>query len=134
MTEPLLNCDEPYWQQLGDAVIGLLPVVDRVVELIGALGATGREVGHVGVLSLPFTCLVSSFGNGPGAFDGLSDVVAGRGSPVFRAEWPAGSGLAGFGALAGWVGGCRTASDLRLSRGVSGAVAEEFVEVVHGDE
>jgi hypothetical protein len=50
MTEPLLNCDEPYWQHLGDAVTGLLPVVDRAEELIGALRATGREVDRVRIL------------------------------------------------------------------------------------
>lgn len=50
MTEPLLNCDESYWRHLDDAVIGLVPVDDRVEEFIGALRATGREVGSVRVL------------------------------------------------------------------------------------
>ena len=50
MTEPLLNCDEPYWRHFDHAVIGLVPVVDRVEALIGAFRATGREVGSVRVL------------------------------------------------------------------------------------
>jgi hypothetical protein len=50
MTEPLLNCDEPYWRHLGNAVIGVLPAVERVDEFIGALRATGREVGNVRIL------------------------------------------------------------------------------------
>jgi hypothetical protein len=41
---------------------------------------------------------------------------------------------AGFAYLLPHLGGCRTASELRLSRTASGVVAEEFVEVVHGAE
>ena len=50
MTEPLLNCDEPYWRNLNNAVIGVLPVVDQVEQLLGDLRASGRGVSSVRIL------------------------------------------------------------------------------------
>jgi hypothetical protein len=53
VTKPLLNCDEPYWQYLRDAVIGLLPDTERVEEFVDSLRATNRDVGSVRVLCGP---------------------------------------------------------------------------------
>jgi hypothetical protein len=53
MTDPLLNCDEPYWQYLSEAVIGLLPDTDRVDEFVESLRVTGRDVGSVRILCGP---------------------------------------------------------------------------------
>lgn len=53
MADPLLNCDEPYWQYLREAVIGLLPDTVRVEEFVDSLRVTGRDVGSVRVLVAP---------------------------------------------------------------------------------
>jgi hypothetical protein len=50
MSEPLLNCDEPYWLHLSDAVIALVPNVELVDRVVTTLDVNGVDVSVVRIL------------------------------------------------------------------------------------
>lgn len=50
MSEPLINCDEPYWLYLSEAVIGLIPRVELVDHALSTLSANGVDISTVRIL------------------------------------------------------------------------------------